>query len=72
MKEPDEIFERGTGDWDKLYTFMDENDFRSVDFLACICASLLQYIDNEYSPFKTKLMVGGTIFNITIKPEKYW
>ncbi len=71
MKEPDEIFERGTGDWDKLYTFMDENDFRIVDFLACVCASLLRNIDNKYSPFKTKLMVGGTIFNITIKPRKW-
>lgn len=67
----DEIFERGKGDWDKLYKFMDENNFRSADFLACVCANLGRFIDKDYSPFSTTLGVGGVKFHITIKPEKW-
>lgn len=60
------IFEHGQGDWEKLYTFMDENNFSCADFLACVCASLNGY-PNEDKNYKTELMVGGTKFNIQIK-----
>lgn len=61
-------FEHGKGDWEKLYTFMDENDFSCADFLACVCANLNSY-PNEDKYYKTKLMVGGKIWNIEIEKE---
>ena len=60
-------FERGKGDWNKLFDFMDENEFTCADFLACVCSSLLrQPPEKEY---KTKLMIQGIEFKISIKPD---
>lgn len=48
-------FERGKGNWNKLFDFMDENEFTCADFLACVCSNLLrQPPEKEY---KTKLMI---------------
>ena len=57
-------FERGKGDWDKLYDFMDKENFSRADFLACVCASLLREPENE---FGTELGVGGIKFEIKIR-----
>ena len=64
------VFERGQGDWEKLFNFMDENGFSVADFLACICANLLSYptLENEYS---TKIMLQGTVFKIKIETEPF-
>lgn len=59
-------FERGNGDWDKLYDFMDKENFSRADFLACICASLLREPENG---FVTQLMVQGVKFNINIRKK---
>ena len=64
----EKAFERGNGDWDKLYNFMDKNDFSNADFLACICANLSKITDGE-SPFKTQIAVAGYKWDITLKPE---
>lgn len=58
------IFDHGNGDWEKLYEFMDNNDFSCADFLAVVCASLNKFPQTE---FKSKLMVGGIEFNINIE-----
>ena len=63
------IFERGKGDWDKLYNFMDENDFSASDFMACVCANLLSLLRLKWQVFKTELMIEGVKFKITIEPE---
>ncbi len=55
------IFDKGEGDWEKLYTFMDENEFSCGDFCACICANLLRNPDKD---FYTRIMVGGQEFEI--------
>ena len=57
-------FDRGKGDWDKLYDFMDKENFSRADFLACACASLLREPENE---FVTELMIGGIKFGIKIR-----
>lgn len=57
-------FSRGDGDWDKLYDFMDKESFTRLDFLACVCASLLREPDNE---FDTRLMIQGVEFEINIR-----
>jgi hypothetical protein len=64
------VFERGKGDWEKLFNFMDENSFSAADFLACVCANLLSYptLENEYS---TELMLQGQLFKIKIETEKF-
>ena len=63
-------FDRGSGDWEKLYNFMDENEFSCADFLACICASLLNNdLKFKWQNFKTEIMIQGVKFNITIEPE---
>ena len=59
-----DYFERGKGDWDKLYDFMDKESFTRLDFLACVCASLLREPENE---FETELGVGGIKFEIKIR-----
>ena len=59
-------FERGKGDWDKLYDFMDKENFSRADFLACVCASLLREPDNE---FETRLMIQGVEFEINIRKK---
>lgn len=61
-------FEHGKGDWEKLFNFMDENNFSAVDFLTCICSSLNNYptINKKY---KTQLMIAGKIWNIEIEKE---
>ena len=59
-------FERGEGDWDKLYDFMDKENFSRADFLACVCASLLREPENE---FVTELMIGGIKFKIDINKK---
>ncbi len=60
----DEIFERGTGDWEKLGNSMDENDFSRADMLAVVCASLLKEPEKN---FCTTLMIQGEKFFIQIK-----
>lgn len=60
----DEIFERGTGDWEKLADFIDENDFTRADMLAVVCASLLREPEKN---FCTTLMIQGEKFFIQIK-----
>lgn len=50
--------------WDKLLSFIERNDFTVQDFLACVCANLLRYTSTHYI---TKLSVGGTQFDITIR-----
>jgi hypothetical protein len=67
----DKIFERGTGDWDKLYNFMDENDFSNADFLACVCANLSK-ITYGSTPFNTTIAVAGYKWDIKITPEKFF
>lgn len=47
--------------WEKLYKFMDDNDFSNADFLACVCANLKH---QEGKRFITMLMVGGEKFQI--------
>ena len=64
-------FKRGTGDWDKLLNYMDENDFSCADFLACICASLLDSLRLKWQVFKTEIMLQGVKFKITIEPEMW-
>ena len=64
------IFERGEGDWEKLYNFMDDNDFSAADFMACVCANLMSYINfGQQEIYKTELMIQGVRFKIEIKPE---
>ena len=65
-QKTDDYFDRGDGDWDKLYDFMDKENFTRLDFLACICASLLREPDNE---FDTRLMIQGVEFNINIRKK---
>lgn len=65
------VFERGSGDWDKLYDFMDENDFSASDFMACVCANLLPLLRLKWQVFKTELMIQGVKFKITIEPEMW-
>lgn len=52
--------------WEKLFIFMDENDFSVQDFLACVCANLLRYADVNYT---TMLKIGGQDFLVQI--DKY-
>lgn len=59
-------FERGEGDWDKLYDFMDKENFSRADFLACVCASLLREPEKE---FETELGIGGIKFEININKK---
>ena len=59
-------FDRGKGDWDKLYDFMDKENFSRADFLACVCASLLREPDSE---FDTRLMIQGVEFGINIRKK---
>lgn len=59
-------FNRGHGDWDKLYDFMDKESFTRLDFLACVCASLLREPDSE---FETSLMIQGVEFAINIRKK---
>ena len=59
-------FNRGHGDWDKLYDFMDKESFSRADFLACVCASLLREPENE---FETELGIGGIKFGINIRKK---
>lgn len=59
-------FERGKGDWDKLYDFMDKESFTRLDLLACVCASLLREPDSE---FDTRLMIQGVEFGINIRKK---
>ncbi len=61
-----EQFEKGKGDWDKLFDFMDENEFTNLDFLACICSNLFY---KQGTKFKTELMLQGTKFKIEIRKE---
>ena len=64
------IFERGKGDWEKLYNFMDENDFSASDFMACVCANLMSYANfGKQEIYKTEIMIQGVRFKIEIKPE---
>jgi len=62
--ETDEIFEKGTGDWEKLLNFMDENNFSCGDYLACICAHLSTQPEQIFS---TQIMIQGEKFFIQIK-----
>ena len=63
-------FDHGTGDWEKLYKFMDENDFSCADFLACVCAHLLENVlMHAWQNFKTEIMIQGVKFTIKIEPE---
>lgn len=58
---------RGTAtkeEWDTLFSFIKSNDFTVQDFLACVCANLLRYTSSYYV---TRLSVGGTQFDITIR-----
>lgn len=66
----EKVFERGNGDWDKLYNFMDKNDFSNCDFLACICANLSRITDG-ITPFDTTIAVAGYKWKISITPEKF-
>ncbi len=65
------IFERGKGDWEKLYNFMDENDFSASDFMACVCANLLPLLRLKWQNFETELMIQGVRFKIKIEPELF-
>lgn len=67
MQDIDQIFEKGTGEWEDLLRFMDENEFSCGDFLACICSSLLKH-PSQF--FNTRLMIQGVEFTINIK--KSW
>lgn len=51
-------------DWERLFDFINQNDFSVQDFLCCVCANLLRYTSTHYI---TRLSVGGTQFDITIK-----
>lgn len=63
-------FERGKGDWNKLFDFMDSNNFSCADFLACICANLLENnLKYKWQNFKTEIMIQGVKFKIKIEPE---
>lgn len=53
--------------FDKLGEYMDANDFSCVDFLAVVCAHLVNYPQHE---FETELMVGGIVWNIKLTKEK--
>ena len=69
-EEQIKAFDKGTGDWEKLYNFMDENDFSCADFLACICANLTENnLKLAWQIFTTTIMVAGVKFKITIEPE---
>lgn len=71
-EEQIKAFEHGSGDWEKLYNFMDENDFSCADFLAVICAHLLENnLKAAWRVFKTEIMAAGVKFKITIEPE-FW
>lgn len=70
MTDKIKTFEHGSGDWEKLYNFMDENDFSCADFLACICAHLTENeLKLAWQIFTTTIMVAGVKFKITIEPE---
>lgn len=60
-------FERGKGDWNKLSEFLDNNYFTNLDMLAVICANLLR--EPPEKEYKTKLMIQGIEFKISIKPD---
>ena len=60
-------FERGKGDWNKLAEFLDNNYFTNLDMLAVICANLLR--EPPEKEYKTKLMIQGIEFKISIKPD---
>lgn len=53
-------------EWDTLLSFIDKNDFTVQDFLACVCANLLRYTSTHY---KTRIVVGNSLFDITITKE---
>lgn len=52
--------------WEKLYTFMSENEFSMQDFIACICANFLRYPQTYY---ETTIRVGNKDFSCVI--QKY-
>lgn len=68
MKES-RCFDRGASkeNFDKLAEFMDKNDFSCADFLACVCANISSYPQNE---FETSLFVAGHEFNIKIERKQ--
>lgn len=69
-EEQIKAFEHGSGDWEKLYNFMDENDFSFADFLACICSRLIENnLKLAWQICITTIMVSGVKFKITIEPE---
>jgi hypothetical protein len=53
----------GDPKWNKLFDFMDENDFSMQDFLACVCANFLRYPQMYY---ETQLCVAKYFFNVRI------
>jgi hypothetical protein len=55
--------QRDEKQWDKLYNFMDENDFSCQDFMSCVCATLLKYKEDK---FNTTIMLGDVKFDIEI------
>lgn len=55
--------------WERLFTFMERNEFSVSDFLACVCASLARYGDND-NDFETQLGVGGRIYDVKITKGK--
>lgn len=44
-----------------------KNDFSCADFLACVCANISSYPQNE---FETSLFVAGHEFNIKIERKQ--
>lgn len=72
-KTIDERGEAAEQDWDKLADYMDEHNFSNQDFLACICANLVNNNLNDVWPekFTTKIEISGVLFDISIKPSIY-
>lgn len=54
--------------WEKLFDFMDKNEFSVQDFLACVCANFGR-ADND-NTYETQIAVGGIIYDIKIEKLK--
>lgn len=57
-----------SANWDKLFDFMDKNNFSCSDFMACVCAHIGDYPQIEYN---TELAVKNKKFKITIIKENF-